>query len=101
MNNRLTKQPGPGLNLLRRILGIKEKPLTRDEWRQWYNDYLKSPEWKRRADRCKTLAGHRCQECGAIDRPLHAHHLTYERVGNERYTDLRCLCDECHKEVHK
>ena len=88
------------VNWLKWLFGIKPKPLTRAEWRQWYSEYLKSPEWRRKADRCKELAGYRCEDCGATDRPLHAHHKTYKRVGRERYTDLECLCDKCHGARH-
>jgi 5-methylcytosine-specific restriction endonuclease McrA len=33
--------------------------------------------------------------------PLHVHHITYDRLGNEAMADLRGLCAKCHKEVHQ
>ena len=108
MNNKLTNPPGPGLNLLRRILGIKPKPLTRAEWWAWYSDYLKTPQWHRRADRCKQRAGYTCQRCGikaGAIRPdgsrawMEAHHLSYKHVGDERDSELECDCDYCHKGI--
>ena len=101
MNNRLTKQPHPGVNILRRLLGMPQKQQTKAEWWQWYKEYLQSPEWQRRADRCKRQAGYKCEECGATDTTLHAHHLTYKNVGNERASELKCLCEGCHREEHK
>lgn len=101
MNNQLTKQPHPGVNLLRRLLGIPERKQTNEEWWQWYTEYLQSPEWQRRADRCKERANYTCQDCGAKDVVLQAHHLTYKRVGNESDSDLVCLCEGCHKERHE
>ncbi len=43
--------------------------------------------------------GPRCQACGGAER-LEVHHLTYERLGYERLTDLMVLCHACHAEAH-
>lgn len=64
-----------------------------------YSAYLRSPEWAKRRDEAIARVGGRCQGCSSTDR-LEAHHLTYERVGHERPTDLMVLCDLCHSHEH-
>lgn len=68
-----------------------------------YYSYIKSTEWRKKADEAKSRAGHRCQVC---NRPqsivtLNAHHRTYERLGNERPEDITVLCHECHELFEK
>lgn len=63
-----------------------------------YSDYLKTKEWRLRADECKRRAGYRCQVCNSPDR-LQAHHRTYVRIYKESPGDLTCLCDRCHSLV--
>ena len=76
------------------------------EWWAWYREYLQSPQWHRRADRCKQRAGYKCQRCGikaGAIRPdgsrawMEAHHLSYKHAGDERDSELECDCDYCHK----
>jgi hypothetical protein len=64
-----------------------------------YADYLRSPHWRR--VRQQYRESDRPQECicGETD-GLELHHLTYERLGRERLTDLRFLCGPCHDAVH-
>lgn len=62
-----------------------------------YYQYLKTKEWKAKAKACRKRAKYRCQICGTSSRELHAHHNNYDRLGDEKPTDLTCLCDECHK----
>jgi hypothetical protein len=71
-----------------------------------YYKYIKSPEWKRKANAAKKRAGYRCQVCnhgrdeGAR---LEAHHRTYARLGHEKPEDITVLCSDCHElyEVNK
>jgi hypothetical protein len=51
-----------------------------------YREYIQSKEWKAKAKAAKHRAGYRCEQCGVLkpEHLLHAHHLTYERLGNER-----------------
>lgn len=30
----------------------------------------------------------------------HVHHLSYDCIGNEKYTDLIVICEECHTDLH-
>lgn len=64
-----------------------------------YQEYLLSERWKLLAEETKRLAGYRCQVCNS-DGELHAHHRTYERIGNELQRDLIALCDSCHALFH-
>ena len=63
-----------------------------------YHEYIRSEEWRRKADAAKKRAGYRCQLCNTPDSmaALEAHHRTYERLGNEEAGDITVLCDECH-----
>lgn len=64
-----------------------------------YEDYLQSPEWKKRRAWVLTFWNHRCGICNRKDK-LEVHHRTYERLGNELLTDLIPLCDRCHAKFH-
>jgi len=68
-----------------------------------YYAYINSPAWKNIARRCKVKAGMRCKRCGKSGTfySLHAHHVTYSRLGHERLSDLECLCAECHERVSR
>ena len=61
--------------------------------------YYTTDEWKSLSDECKELAGNTCSMCSTPDN-LHAHHLTYDRLGAELQSDLQCLCVDCHEKVH-
>jgi len=65
-----------------------------------YDEYLSSPEWKTRR-RMKILeVGERCQLCDSDKKPLHVHHRTYDRRGDEHPMDLTVLCEPCHAKYH-
>lgn len=65
-----------------------------------YEDYLKSPQWKARAAAARRRAGYRCQLCNAAGE-LHAHHRTYDNLGNEKPGDITVLCVGCHAHFHE
>lgn len=85
----------PILRYIWRLIWGKPK---KDDWWVWYRIYLKSDKWHRMRMKVLTRDKFRCQQCdrGATQ----VHHLTYERVGNERMEDLMSLCKDCHKEIH-
>ena len=64
-----------------------------------YDEYLLSIRWRKKADKCKKIAGNCCQLC-SYDRNLQAHHRTYDRLGYELMSDLTCLCGYCHQAFH-
>lgn len=68
-----------------------------------YQEYIKSAEWQAKSDAAKERCNYRCQLCSVsgLISTLHTHHNTYERLGNERDTDLVVLCHDCHKRFHE
>lgn len=64
-----------------------------------YYEYLRSDEWKEKAEKAKAEAGNRCQTCNRsrAETQLDAHHRTYEHLGNERPGDITVLCRDCHQ----
>lgn len=67
--------------------------------REAYERYLNSSAWKAKRLDALDAADHKCNGCGADD-ALQVHHLTYERLGFERLTDLMVLCEQCHALEH-
>lgn len=67
-----------------------------------YKDYMQSQEWKNiRTDKL-WQANFRCERCGydGTGESIDVHHKTYERLGNERLSDLEVLCRTCHRLEH-
>lgn len=63
-----------------------------------YDDYLLSPHWV--AFRKRVLQGRSsCERCGCT-KSLQVHHLTYDRLGDERLEDVAVLCLDHHQEAH-
>ena len=80
---------------------MKSQNSSRSDWWTRYSAYLKSPEWKKKRQRLYRDRKGRCEDCGKKLRgKYHAHHKTYERVGNEDPEDLALLCDRCHQKRH-
>ena len=68
-------------------------------WWDWYNEYLSSEQWKKKAARVKQRDNHICRGC-LIKRADVVHHLTYAHVGDEPLFDLVSMCYECHNKLH-
>jgi hypothetical protein len=66
-----------------------------------YDQYMKSAQWRNISDLMKKLARFRCAHCGQGSTTLEVHHLTYERFGCERMSDLVVLCKPCHEKADK
>jgi len=69
--------------------------------KQEYQEYLQSPHWKRCVYAMHQIRTEDCELCSQPSEEYHIHHMSYERIGNEQYSDLIKLCDKCHKYVHK
>lgn len=73
--------------------------------RKQYTDYIKSKAWKRKRNKVIFRDGGQCKAikngkpCGSR-KNLEVHHLSYERFGNELFSDLVTLCEDCHKTIH-
>lgn len=74
-----------------------------------YPDYLKSDHWLRVRTAMLIAHGFHCQGSSCEgwesylgeEQYLHVHHINYKNRGNERFADLRLLCNTCHKKVHE
>lgn len=64
-----------------------------------YVRHLRSPQWQRTRLAAIRRSGGRCSHCG-VAAPLDVHHLTYDRLGKERSSDVVALCRTCHNRVH-
>jgi len=67
-----------------------------------YYEYIMSDAWrrKRKAYWASNLRKD-CFVCGCKRQAgFHLHHLTYERLGNERLEDLVPVCEPCHVMIH-
>jgi len=65
----------------------------------WYNEYLKSTEWRSRRARVLKRANGICEGC-LVSEATQVHHLTYEHVGDELMFELVAICDACHEKAH-
>jgi 5-methylcytosine-specific restriction endonuclease McrA len=76
-----------------------------------YENYLETQHWqalrKQKLEKQRGDLGHNCcEKCG--ERPqvttreaaLHLHHITYERLGEERFEDVMIVCRPCHDKEH-
>lgn len=61
-----------------------------------YLTYMRSAAWFALRRVIILRAKGRCERCHKGGR-LEVHHLTYERLGHERLTDLLAVCPSCHK----
>jgi len=66
-------------------------------WRVRYEEHLASPAWQELRQQVIERQDGRCR-CGAFGTDVH--HLTYQRLGDERLDDLELLCRPCHQEEH-
>ena len=64
-----------------------------------YLRYLKSSEWRKKADSRLAFDGGKCQVCGK--KATEVHHLTYDRLGHEELSDIVSLCKPCHKKAEE
>lgn len=73
------------------------------EWEQkkaQYQEYLQSENWDSKRQYLFNLLGRACELCGNSD-VVQVHHLTYERLYQERKSDLLVVCSKCHGTVDK
>ena len=62
-----------------------------------YDEYMKSTKWRNIANAMKKHANYICAHCKERSTTFDVHHITYERFGHERMSDLEVLCTPCHK----
>ena len=66
--------------------------------KEQYQQYLKSPHWQSTRAIKLYKAGYHCENCGS-ERRLQVHHKNYKNLYNEINSDLKVLCEFCHKEI--
>lgn len=50
---------------------------------------------------CLMRDGYMCQQCGKKNVRLEAHHIVFkEHAGKDTLSNLLCLCEHCHQQVH-
>lgn len=59
-----------------------------------YGRYRASREWALKRQAVLRRSGGLCERC--LARATQIHHTTYERIGEERLTDLMAVCAPCH-----
>jgi hypothetical protein len=64
-----------------------------------YAEYLASPHWRELKRRYLASSLRKHCSCGKPRRDFH--HLTYERLGAEKLTDIEPLCRTCHEDRHR
>lgn len=69
-----------------------------------YHEYLRTDDWKLKADRAKAAAGFQCEitwnGVRCRNRAAEVHHNNYRRVYHERPEDLTAVCRDCHRRLH-
>jgi 5-methylcytosine-specific restriction endonuclease McrA len=68
-----------------------------------YAELLRDPRWQRRRLEIMNRAGFACERCHSKSTTLNVHHVHYIR-GRKPWeyddSELRCLCEPCHKATH-
>ena len=62
-------------------------------------EHMQGEYWKALKSLKLEFTQHRCELCFSPNN-LHLHHLTYQRLGCERATDVVLLCSKCHQLQH-
>lgn len=81
----------------RRVFKVSKVILM--EWKDQY----KHPNWQKKRLEALEAAEFTCQDCGAKDKQLHVHHISYKKnskIWEYELSELSVLCDECHSEAH-
>ncbi len=72
------------------------------DFKEKYEQYLQTYQWKALRVKKANSVKYRCELCGKekVGR-YEIHHKTYARFMHERLSDLMFLCVDCHKVMHK
>ena len=89
----LTAVPHPG-----GMLEVIETAQSTAQRQHEYARYLESQRWRTLARAVRMRAKGKCEICLRANGEECAH-LTYERIFNERITDLLWVCKKCHREL--
>ena len=78
----------------------RQREKNRIARRDYYREYLKSDEWKRKRYVVLKRDNWKCKLCG--DKATQVHHLKYARhqIGKEPIDWLISICKPCHEKQH-
>lgn len=68
-----------------------------------YTEYISSEEWIQLKVDLLQQRGCKCERCEKVFKrasKLQLHHLTYDRLFNEKPSDLQLVCRNCHMVLH-
>lgn len=71
---------------------------------EFYDRYVRSPEWAEKKRQRLEIDGRRCVMCGRgeSETGLQVHHISYQNLGAEDVmTDLVTVCGSCHRKLHR
>lgn len=81
-------------------IGKKNRKLLKNcHTKEGYAVYLQTPYWKDFRNRAIKYYGEKCQNCKTA-KNLRVHHLNYNCLFREKFSDVKVLCDICHGEHH-
>jgi len=88
------------LQIILLIFAYRRREKNRIARRDYYREYLKSDEWKRKRYVVLKRDNWKCQLCG--DKATQVHHLKYAKyqIGKEPIDWLVSLCKPCHEKQH-
>jgi len=80
--------------------GVRAREKRRIDRRDYYREYLKSDEWKRKRYVVLKRDNWTCQYCDK--KATQVHHLKYAKyqIGKEPIKWLVSVCASCHKDQH-
>jgi hypothetical protein len=76
-----------------------DKKRCADVWQRAYEQYLQTPEWKRKRQLAMLRAQGICEGCREVE-ATDVHHYSYDDVGHEFIFQLVALCRKCHERLH-
>tara|TARA_Y100000310_G_scaffold196815_1_gene196877 strand:+ start:78 stop:449 length:372 start_codon:yes stop_codon:yes gene_type:complete len=84
----------------RKAARATRKKARNDEFWVGYRKFLKSDEWRAKADLVLERDGHLCQAC-LKRKATQVHHENYRYGANAPGFDLQSVCGTCHRALHR
>jgi hypothetical protein len=86
--------------VLMKILGEDEASSQEPTSHRYGPEYQYPSDWESIRREVLARDGYRCGNCGGTE-SLHVHHIVpLSRGGTNGLTNLRTLCENCHKKIH-
>lgn len=92
-------------NLVYNTLSLNgaQEAMSGSKKRTSYSDLLRDPRWQRKRLDIMNRSDFTCEECGDGSSTLNVHHIAYQKgrmPWDYEDSELRCLCETCHKAEH-